>query len=156
MHDIECGFHLGSTSKGTIFFHGEFLQFNDSFEIVVGNYNCKLSYYDDYELQITCVPNIYMLPQLSISITGFASHSRLKNCLMINFDLRKIKYQHMLGMPNILPKTIEISSEYKNSEELRFKYMINEGIDIAGIEFMSYEEFIRDIFIKANLALKEK
>ncbi len=148
MHDIECGFHPGFTNKGTIFFHGEFIHFNDNFDVVVGNYTCKLNYFSDYELRIKCVPNVSMLPDLEIIIRGNASYSRLKNCLMLDFALKKTKIieYHML---DCLPEIIEISLEHKNSEELRFQYMINEGIDISGIEFMSYEEFIQKLFIEA-------
>lgn len=41
---------------------------------------------------------------------------------------------------------IEISEPIVNDEQTRFEYMINKGIDIVGIEFMSYEKFAERFF----------
>ena len=103
--------------------------------IVIGNYNIKQS----LENAFSCKPTIEILPKILISIDTLFEEYNI-------FEENNTCSIHYLMATNINNCLIEISELIVNNEQTRFEYMINKGIDINGIEFMSYEEFAGRFF----------
>ncbi len=103
--------------------------------IIIGNYSIKYSLSNSFSKSdfFSCNPTIKILPKMFVIISSLFEQSN--TC--------SIHYTIALKPDDCL---IEISEPIVNDEQTRFEYMINKGIDIVGIEFMSYEKFAERFF----------
>lgn len=128
----------------------ETLNFGEIGETIgyVGNYEIRLSSSefingidfetDQYQHVYDCEPNVEVLLPLVMTINSDAE----KEYRNYDFHLSTPSFRLIFNNKPI----VYIDDEIENNDEIRFKYMMQCGVNIIDVQFMSLREFAKKFF----------